>query len=178
VRRSGVVRTVERSIASRASRTYSDFDLDLSAFEPAGERIESPAVRSDRLDQVVRPSRVQLAQRAIAGASNRGAERTAERVASRKLSTLPARSSIGKPLKAGLGRKTRRNEVTPSKLDLKGRAENYAVAQSKSPRKTDHLQAKPSPEARKEKTRDNCKQRPQETKGSGRSRAFVPWCKR
>lgn len=56
-------------------------------------------------------------------------------------------------------------------------AQSGGLAESRAAR-TDHLQAEPS-DKRKERSRPNCKQRPEPTKGSGStSRKFVPWCDR
>lgn len=44
--------------------------------------------------------------------------------------------------------------------------------------KTEHLQAEPSRDVRKERLPGSCKERPKQNKGSGKGRAFVPWCSR
>lgn len=83
----------------------------------------------------------------------------------------------------------KRNSVQEfSRLALNRAAQEKAkrVAQAKAVGQTQvksakpaHLQAEPSPQARKERMRETCKERPDaRKKGSGKSRAFVPWCSR
>lgn len=52
------------------------------------------------------------------------------------------------------------------------------TAKAAATRKPVVSQAKPSPKAREERARVNCKPRPASTRnGSGRSREFIPWCR-
>ena len=74
---------------------------------------------------------------------------------------------------------SRAKSATPKLLAVPARKITMVPAKQGKTANRDHLQALPSPQARKENVRSNCKQRPEPKKGrgAGGSRAFVPWCR-
>lgn len=84
--------------------------------------------------------------------------------------------SRARPQAGSVGAQHRYKTVAEKPKRASDLAEAGGLAEK--PARPEHLHAQRSPEARKEKSRANCKERPTPTKGSGRSRKFIPWCDR
>lgn len=143
------MRQVERSFGRYETGPRS-FDLDLSAFE-VREEYEPGNYTNPAF--LARPQET----RRPGGASS---------VQTRKREALNGFSRLAA------------SRAAEKKAKLVAQAKAVGQTQVKSA-KPAHLQAEPSPQARKERMRETCKERPDaRKKGSGKSRAFVPWCSR
>lgn len=167
LRNTQLVRTVSRNTnRDRADYGVTTFDLDLSAFQPQREdyRDALPAT-----PQYLRPaaSYQKGRPRSVQGDSATRAD-SASTLLARPQDTrqpgVPSSLQTRRLLRPGPARITK---MAPPK-------------QSQLTARPDHLPAQRSATQRKEKSRDNCKQRPEPTKsrGAGGSRKFVPWCDR
>lgn len=158
VRNAGVVKTVSQNLNRQRAYQRAELpELDLSAFEP-----------TDNIASAFDIAPAQLLRPAQFYSPGAGRDRVAE----------APRAKLATPkLLARTQAKQQPGRAAILPVRKPGFTNTALVNQSLTAR-TDHLQAKPS-EKRKERSRENCKQRPEPKKsGSGSSRAFVPWCDR
>lgn len=139
-----------RREAPRANALLSDaFDLELSAFYQ-----EPVEVREQRM---------------LAAELANSQERRQPGV----MSSMQKRKAELRDVK-----RTQYSRPDPARIARKPAEQNRAVALSK-PANREHLQAdQPSRQSRKENVRERCKERPDNNKGRGIGRKFVPWCDR
>lgn len=109
--------------------------------------------------EIREPNRVQLA--------------TPQRVRGRMVPMGNRRQALDAPSKRAMQRALEREaEARQSRVKRPSRSVSA---------RADHLPAEPSPQARKERSRENCKERPDPAKkrsGTGAKKSFVPWCDR
>lgn len=154
----GGLRQTQRVVSAQAlpinrgmPSIYADLlDIDMSAFRASDDRAPSSSGANRPGDNLARPGRI-IERRYNPDAT--GPSRRTERLPVKGLIKPAAQITTAQTIKPNLV-----NAVSPaSKLQL---------------------QAMPSPKVRTEASRETCKPRPKNNKGSGGSRAFVPWCDR